>query len=76
MVDGSDGVDHQVMTATLDLYVYTITTIKEQTEPPSPPPCEVTVDTITDLGQSPWGIAIDPINKRMYVANLVIPLSL
>ena len=34
-----------------------------------PPPCKVTVDTITGLGSSPVGIAHDPDHQRMYVTN-------
>ena len=30
--------------------------------------CEVTVDTITEVGDRLWGIAHDPVNQRMYVA--------
>ena len=37
--------------------------------PPPPPPC-VTVDTITGLGDSPFGIAYDPVHERMFVANI------
>ena len=33
------------------------------------PSCQVTVDTITGLRPAPWGIAFDPVNERMYVAN-------
>jgi YVTN family beta-propeller protein len=38
-------------------------------EPPSPPPCEVTVDTITGLENQPIGIAYDSKHERMYVSN-------
>ncbi|MGZ5472027.1 MAG: YncE family protein [Nitrososphaeraceae archaeon] len=34
-----------------------------------PPPCEVTVDTITGLGNAPFGIAYDSVNERIYVTN-------
>ena len=34
-----------------------------------PPPCEVTVDTITGLGNGPFGIAYDSVNERIYVTN-------
>src|SRR5688500_18201000 len=37
--------------------------------PPNKPPCNVTVDTITGVGERPEGIAYDPINERMYVTN-------
>ena len=37
---------------------------------PPPSPCEVTVDTITGLGDAPYSIAYDLINKRMYVTNI------
>ena len=38
--------------------------------PPTPPPCEVTVDTITTgIGELPIGIAYDSENERMYVTN-------
>jgi hypothetical protein len=37
--------------------------------PPTPTPYEVTVDTITGLGDVPVGIAYDPVNERMYVTN-------
>ena len=41
------------------------------TPPPSPPPpsCKVTVDTITGLGNAPFGIAYDSVNHRIYVTN-------
>jgi YVTN family beta-propeller protein len=41
------------------------------TPPPSAPPpsCEVTVDTITGLGNAPFGIAYDSVNERIYVTN-------
>src|SRR5215211_2506648 len=37
--------------------------------PPPPPPCEVIVDTITGLGESPFSIAYDSVNERIYVTN-------
>ena len=36
---------------------------------PQPPSCEVTVDTITGLGNAPFGIAYDSVNERIYVTN-------
>ncbi|HEX7141971.1 MAG TPA: YncE family protein, partial [Nitrososphaeraceae archaeon] len=41
------------------------------TTPPSAPPptCEVTVDTITRLGNAPFGIAYDSVNEKIYVTN-------
>lgn len=41
------------------------------TPPPSAPPlpCELTVDTITGLGNAPFGIAYDSVNERIYVTN-------
>ena len=40
------------------------------TTPSAPPPtCEVTVDTITRLGNAPFGIAYDSVNEKIYVTN-------
>ena len=33
------------------------------------PPCEVTIDTITGVGDVPVDIAYDQVNERMYVTN-------
>ena len=44
--------------------------IRSPTTPTLPPPCEVTVDTITTgIGDVPIGIAYDSENERMYVNN-------
>jgi YVTN family beta-propeller protein len=57
------------------VFVYTSLNNNRQvtltTTPSSAPPllCEVTVDTITGLGNAPFGIAYDSIKERIYVTN-------
>jgi YVTN family beta-propeller protein len=58
-------------------FVYTSLNNNNNTQgtPTTPPPsasqpqCKVTVNTITGLGNAPFGIAYDSVNERIYVTN-------
>ena len=51
-------------------FVYTnLNNNNTQGTPTTTSPCEVTVDTITGLGNAPFGIAFDSVNERIYVTN-------
>ena len=55
-------------------FVYTSLNNNTQGTPTTPHsapplPCELTVDTITGLGNAPFGIAYDSVNDRIYVTN-------
>ena len=69
-MDGrSSGSDNDFRFVCIDNNNFHVAANEPTPEPPSPPPCDVTVDTITGLGLRPLGVAYDDDKERMYVTN-------